>query len=476
MSDAARPEAPDRIDAPLVRAAFVLVLGTFMATLDATIVAVGVSTLATEFDATPVEIQWVSTAYLLAVVTAVPTSGWLVDRFGGRRTWIVAVLAFVVASALCALAWSLASLVAFRVLQGLAGGLLPPTGQAVLARLAGPSRIGRVISIVAVVPLLSPVLGPLAGGAVLGVASWPWLFYVNLPIGIAAAVLALLLVPADTAAARGAAFDVRGALLLSPGLAVLVLGLTEVERTGGALPGVPISLAGVAMLVLFVVHGLRTRGTPLIDPRLFARSPFGPAALALVILGLSVFGATFLLPLYLQTGRGLDAWETGLLLAPQGVGALAGSLLVNRLVDRISPRNLVLTGIGLVALGTVVFTQLAHDPPDTLVAVSLLVRGAGGALIGAPVMALVYRTMAKEMIPRAASALNLLNTLGGSVGTALVAVILQSRLSVLGQDASAAAFGQTFWWVLGFCLLALAGATRLPGVGPAARPGAGPAR
>ena len=476
MSDAARPEAPARIDAPLVRAAFVLVLGTFMATLDATIVAVGVSTLAAEFDATPVEIQWVSTAYLLAVVAAVPTSGWLVDRFGGRRTWIVAVLCFVVASALCALAWSLTSLVAFRVLQGLAGGLLPATGQAVLARLAGPQRIGRMISIVGVVPLLSPVLGPLAGGAILGVASWPWLFYVNLPVGIAAAVLALLLVPRDAGGGTAArAFDVRGALLLSPGLAVFVLGMTEVERTGGPLPGVPVSLAGLAMLVLFVVHGLRFRGVPLIDPRLFTRSPFGPAALALVILGLAVFGATFLLPLYLQTGRGLDAWETGLLLAPQGVGALAGSLLVNRLVDRVAPRNLVLAGIAAVALGTVVFTQLTHDPPDALVAASLLVRGAGGALVGAPVMALVYRTMAQEMIPRAASALNLLNTLGGSVGTALVAVILQSRLSELGQGASAAAFGQTFWWVLGFCLLALAGATRLPAVRPA-RSGSGPPR
>ncbi|MEQ3550306.1 DHA2 family efflux MFS transporter permease subunit [Pseudonocardia nematodicida] len=468
---------PERIDAPLVRAAFVLVLGTFMATLDATIVAVGVSTLAAEFDATPVEVQWVSTGYLLAVVAAVPASGWLVDRFGGRRVWIAAVLCFVGASLLCALAWSLTSLVAFRVLQGLAGGLLPPTGQAVLARLAGPARIGRVISIVAVVPLLSPVLGPLAGGAILGVAPWPWLFWVNLPIGIGAAVAALLLVPRGDAPARGTAFDLRGALLLSPGLALLVLGLTEVERTGGALPGVPMSLAGAAMLVLFVVHGLRTRGTPLIDPRLFARSPFGPAALALVILGLSVFGATFLLPLYLQTGRGLDAWETGLLLAPQGLGALLGSVLVSRLVDRVTPRRLVLTGIGMVALGTVVFTQLHRDPSDALVTASLLVRGAGGALIGAPVMALVYRTMAKEMIPRAASALNLLSTVGGSVGTALVAVILQSRLAALGDgDGGAAlAFGQTFWWVLGFCLLALAGASRLPAVSPA-RPGSGPAR
>lgn len=469
MSDGAAPRAPERIDAPLVRAAFVLVLGTFMASLDATIVAVGVSTLSAEFDAAPVDIQWVSTAYLLAVVAAVPASGWLVDRFGGRRTWITAVLCFVAASLLCALAWSLASLVVFRVLQGLAGGLLPATGQAVLARLAGPKRIGRVISIVGVVPLLSPVLGPLAGGAILGVTTWPWLFYVNLPVGLAAAVLALRLVPRDAAAGatgdrRGAAFDLRGALLLSPGLAVLVLGLTEIERTTGPLPGVPLIVAGVAMLVLFVMHGLRMRGTPLIDPRLFTRSPFGPAALALVILGLSLFGATFLLPLYLQTGRGLGAWETGLLLAPQGVGALAGSLLVNRLVDRFAPRTLVLGGIAAVAAGTVVFTQLALAPPDGLVAVSLLVRGLGGALIGAPVMALVYRTMEQAMIPRAASALNLLSTLGGSIGTALVAVILQSRLTALGAGDSAVAFGQTFWWVLGFCLVALAGATRLPGV------------
>ncbi|TCK25545.1 EmrB/QacA subfamily drug resistance transporter [Pseudonocardia endophytica] len=462
--DGSAAAPPERIDGPLIRAAFVLVMGTFMATLDATIVAVGISTLAVEFDATPVEVQWVGTAYLLAVVAAVPASGWLVDRFGGRRTWVGAVLCFVAASALCGLAWSLPSLVAFRVLQGLAGGLLPPTGQAVLARLAGPKRIGRVISIVGMVPLLSPVLGPLVGGAILGVADWPWLFYVNLPIGLAAAVLAWWVVPRGEAVGAGTPFDVRGALLLPPGLAVLVLGLTEISRTGGVLPGAPIMVAGAVMLVLFVAHGLRMRGTPLIDPRLFTTTPFGPAALALVILGLSLFGATFLLPLYLQTGRGLTAWETGLLLAPQGVGAALASVLVSRLVDRVAPRTLVLSGIGLVAAGTVVFTQLALDPPDGTVAASLLVRGAGGALIGAPVMALVYRTMARETIPRAASALNLLSTLGGSVGTALVAVILQSRLTDLGPGGTALAFGQTFWWVLGFCLIALVGATRLPGV------------
>ncbi|RZT85873.1 EmrB/QacA subfamily drug resistance transporter [Pseudonocardia sediminis] len=457
--------APEKIDKRLVQTAFVLVLGTFMATLDATIVSVGIGTLAREFDVGVTEVQWVSTAYLLAVVAAVPASGWLADRFGGRRTWITAVVVFLLASVLCALSWSLTSLVVFRVLQGLAGGLLPPTGQALLARAAGPRRIGRMISIVGIVPLLSPVLGPLVGGSILSVADWPWLFLVNIPIGLVAVVLGLRVVTAHSPAAAGARFDLRGAMLLSPGLAVLVLGLTEIGDGGGATTlAVAGVVVGAAMLAGFVVHGLRTRATPLIDPRLFTRPPFGAAALALVILGASMFGALFLLPLYLQTGRGLSAWETGLLLAPQGVGAAVGSIVVNRTVDRLATRTLVLTGIALIAAGTVVFTQLDHAPPDGLIAASLLIRGLGIAMIGAPVMALVYRTMEPAMIPRASGALNLLSTVGGSIGTAVLAVVLQSRLDArapAGDAGVTLAFADTFWWVLGFCLVAVLGASRL---------------
>lgn len=450
---------PERIDAPLVRTAFVLVLGTFMATLDATIVTVGIETLAVDLGASVTEIQWVTTAYLLAVVAAVPASGWLVDRFGGRRTWLGAVLVFLVGSALCAMAWSVASLVVFRVLQGLGGGLLPPTGQTLLARAAGPRRIGRIISIVGIVPMLSPVLGPLAGGAILGVADWPWLFGVNLPIGLAAVGLALRFVRRDPPAARGTPFDVRGAALLSPGIAVLVFGLTGFAHGPGVLPAVAVAL-GAVMLAGFVGHALR-RDAPLIDPRLFTRPPFGAAALALVILGASVFGAMFLLPLYLQSGRGLTAWETGLLLLPQGIGALAGGVLVSRTVDRIAPRTLVLTGVVLIALGSIVFTQLAHAPSDALLAVSLAVRGLGISMIGAPVMTIVYSSLDRAAVPRASSALNLLNTIGGSVGTAVLAVILQSRLDA-HAGAADVAFAETFWWALGFCAIALLGVTRLP--------------
>ncbi|GAA2581368.1 DHA2 family efflux MFS transporter permease subunit [Actinomadura fulvescens] len=453
-------ETAERIDPSLRRTAFILVLGTFMATLDATIVTVGIDTLAGEFGAPVADIQWATTAYLLAVVAVVPASGWLADRFGGRRTWLAAVAVFLAGSVLCALAWSLASLIVFRVLQGLGGGLLPPTGQALLARTAGPRRLGRIISVVAVVPLLSPVLGPLAGGAILAVASWQWLFYVNVPIGLAAIVLARRHVPAPPPSAQAAPFDIRGAALLSPGLAVLVFGLTELDGGRPALAATAL-LIGAGMLAAFVVHGLRSRGTPLIDPRLFTRPPFGAAALALLMLGAAVFGTMFLLPLYLQTGGALSPWQTGVLLAPQGLGAVAGSLLIKRTIDSLAPRTAVLIGVALVLAGTAPFTQLAHAPPDALIALSLFARGVGAALIGAPVMALVYGRVEPAGLPRAAGALNLLNTVGGSVGTAAVAVVLQSRLSARAPDIPSA-YADTFWWVLGFGLIAAVAATRLP--------------
>ncbi len=219
------------------------------------------------------------------------------------------------------------------------------------------------------------------------------------------------------------------------------------------------------MLATFTAHGLRTRSTPLVDPRLFARPPFGAAALALVVLGASVFGTTFLLPLYFQSGRGMSAWEAGLLLASQGLGAAAGSVLVNRTISKVAPRTLVVTGIVLIVAGTAPFTLLEHGVPDAVVVSALVVRGFGMSMVGAPVMNIVYSRIEPEPLPRAAGALNLLNTVGGSVGTAAVAVILENRLAATGADVPAA-FGDTFWWVLGFCLFAAAAATRLPRTRP----------
>ncbi|EIE99260.1 DHA2 family efflux MFS transporter permease subunit [Saccharomonospora glauca] len=456
----------DRIDGRLLGLAFVLVLGTFMASLDSTIVNVGMKTLRAEFAASITEVQWAGTAYLLAVVAAAPMAGWLAERFGPRRTWLGALLVFLAGSAACAFAWSIPSLAGFRVVQGIGGGLLVPTGQALLAAVAGPRRTGRLMSIAGIVPMLAPVLGPILGGVVLRVADWPWLFYLNLPTGLVALLLARRLVPVVPSSGTAGHFDVRGALLLSPGLAVLVLGLTELasNRTGLGPASVAIAV-GVVLLAAFVRHALRATRTPLLELRLFTTPPFGSAALALFGAAASVFGTMFLLPLYLQTGRGLTAWETGLLLAPQGVGAALGSLVVNRTIDRLAPRTIVVTGFTVVLVATMPFTRLG-ELPDALLGLVLLVRGLGTAMIASPVMTVVYGNVDRDRLPKAAGMLNLLNYVGGALGTAVVAVLLEARLATSN---AASAFGVAFWCVLGLCGVALLAALRLPGPAPEGR-------
>ncbi|MGH3241631.1 MAG: DUF6932 family protein, partial [Spirillospora sp.] len=261
-------------------------------------------------------------------------------------------------------------------------------------------------------------------------------------------------------AATGARFDWRGAALLSPGLAALVYGLTRVAHDSPAWQVTAALVAGVGMLAGFTLHGVRTKGVPLLDPRLFVRPPFGVAALALLALGASVFGTMFLLPLYLQGPGGLSAWQTGMLLAPQGVGVAAGTVLVTRAVDAVAPRTLVLGGMALVAAGTVAFTRLGNGVPDEVVAGSLFLRGVGAAMISTPIMTLVYRRVSRAELPRTAVALNLLSMLGGSIGTAAVAVVLQVRIAA--RPGQAAVFGDAFWLVLGLIVLAAAAAYALP--------------
>src|SRR4051794_33181106 len=193
----------------------VIVLGAITPILDATIVNVAVPALGKRFDAPIGSIQWVMTAYLLVFATVIPLSGWLSRRFGAPRVWIAALGVFMTGSVLAGLSWSLGTLVLFRAVQGVGGGLIMPVGQAILARAAGPQRMGRVMSIVGVPMLLAPVFGPVVGGVLVDAASWRWIFFVNVPVGVLAVVLALRLLPA-TPPAPAERPDVRGLLLLPP--------------------------------------------------------------------------------------------------------------------------------------------------------------------------------------------------------------------------------------------------------------------
>src|SRR5919109_349848 len=211
----------------ILKLAAVVVLGAIATILDATIVNVALTTLGRDFDAPISTIQWVPTVYLLAFASVIPLSGLASERFGAKRVWLASLGLFTVGSLLAGLAWSLGALIAFRVVQGLGGGMIMPLGQTILAQAAGPQRMGRVMSIIGVPMLLAPIFGPVVGGALVGAASWRWIFFINLPVGAIALLLAVRLLPAVPARPHER-LDTRGLVLLSGGIAMFVYGLAQV--------------------------------------------------------------------------------------------------------------------------------------------------------------------------------------------------------------------------------------------------------
>ncbi len=474
------------VDAELRALAIVVVLGTIMSIFDTTIVNVAIDTLGRTFHAPLSTIQWVSTAYLLALAIVIPLSGWSIERFGAKRMYLISLSLFIGGSALCGLAWSSGSLIAFRALQGFGGGMILPIGQTILARAAGPQRMGRVMSIVGIPMLLGPVLGPAIGGIIIDNFDWRWIFYVNVPIGLLALVLSARTLKSDATGTAGK-LDILGLSLLSPALALIVYGLSEAGSSGG-FGGTSVVfglVAGFALLAAFVWHALRAKA-PLIDLRLFKNRGFTSASITGFLLSGTVFGAMFLLPLYYQVVRGQSALSAGLLMAPQGIGAMLAMPISGRITDRVGAYRIVPFGVVVVVIGTIAYTQVTPGTSEVLLAGSLFIRGLGLGMSMMPSMSAGYQTLQQAEVPRATTTINIVRQVGASLGTAVLAVILQRQIissvgagghagGLLGgatgipeaaRGVVATAFGHSFWWAVGLSVLCIFPALALPRVRP----------
>ncbi|MFD8492852.1 DHA2 family efflux MFS transporter permease subunit [Amycolatopsis sp. NPDC059657] len=453
------PPQDERLDPALLKLGVVLVLGTILAVLDATIVNVGVEAIRRDFDSPLATVQWISTGYLLAFALVAPISGWATNRFGAKRTWMASVACFVIGSALCGLAWSAGSLIVFRVLQGIGGGLIQPIGQAMLAQAAGPKRLGRVMSLLIIPLTFAPALGPVIGGVLIGVFSWPWIFYINVPLGIITLLLARRVLPSSKPEG-GLKLDVRGLLLVSPGLAAMLYGFSETANGGFASLRAhgPIAV-GALLLAVYVWHALR-KDTPVLDLRLFANRAFTNAVLTSFLVGAALFSSMFLLPLYYQQVRAQDALHAGLLLVPQDIGIAIAVFFAGRLTGRLGLKPVLLVGIGLSMIGTLAYTQVGSDPNELLLGAGLFVRGLGLGAAMSPVMTAVFQSVKPPQMPQAAGVTNVLHRIGGSLGTAVLVVVLQHELV---SSAPSSAFGTSFWWAFGFSALTLLPALALPG-------------
>ncbi|HUH80070.1 MAG TPA: DHA2 family efflux MFS transporter permease subunit [Solirubrobacteraceae bacterium] len=461
MSAASQTGAPvaderARIEPYVWRIAGVVILGMVMSILDTTIVNVALHTLGSELHSSISEIQWVITGYLLSLAAVIPVTGWAARRYGAKRVYMTSLVLFTAGSALCATATTTTALVLFRVLQGAGGGMIMPLAMLIMAQVAGPQRVGRVMPIVSMPAMLAPILGPVVGGLILQNLHWSWIFLVNVPIGVIAFIAGWRIIP-HTESGPAGKLDVLGLVLLPAGSAATVYGLSELGN-GASLGSpdvlVPI-LVGLVLSVVFCLHALRVE-RPLLDVRLYANRVFAAASSTTFWLGAALFGAMILVPLYYQEVRGESVLVTGLLVGPQGLGMLLVMPVTGRLTERLGGGRLALAGVSVLCLSTIPLCFIGTTTSILAISIALLVRGVGIGLAFVPAMSVAFAAMRPEQLSDATPQLNVVQRLGGAIGTAVLAVVLQRSSGAVHTPAKvAAAFGTAYTWSLGLSALAL---------------------
>jgi EmrB/QacA subfamily drug resistance transporter len=366
----------------------------------------------------------------------IPITGWAADRFGTRRLYLTSIVLFVAGSALCSFAWDIGPLIVFRALQGIGGGMLMPLGMTIMTRAAGPERVGRVMAVLGVPMLLGPIGGPILGGWLIDVASWQWIFLINVPVGAVALIAAWKVLPKDTAQ-PAEPFDVVGMLLLSPGLALFLYGVSTIPEEGTAtaakvlVPG----LIGLALVLAFVLHALR-KADALIDLTLFRNRNITIAVITMTLFSVAFMGAMLLFPSYFLQVRQEDTLHAGLLLAPQGLGAMLTMPIGGRLTDKMGPGKLVLTGIVVISAAMAVFTQIGADTSYPVLLGALFVMGMGMGVTMMPIMSAALSTLTDHQIARGSTMMNIVQQTAGSIGTAVMSVIFTNH--VLDSQAAGA--------------------------------------
>jgi EmrB/QacA subfamily drug resistance transporter len=449
--------AAERLDPRVWRVAAVVFLGPLMTQMDSTVVNVSLSAIRQDLHASIDSVQWIISGYLLALALTLPLNAWLVDRVGAKRLYLGCFSAFTLASVLCGMQTTMNGLIWARVIQGMAGGLLTPMTQMMLARAAG-RHMARVMGYTAMPILVAPLLGPVVAGAILKYAGWPWLFYINLPIGIVAVFIAGVLLPGDHAAGQNRPFDLSGFLLISPGLASLLYGLDHASQREGVLS----LLSGVFLMGAFVWHAIRKDTAALIDLRLFANRVFATATTTQFLSNGATYAGQMIVPLFLIAGCGMSAAKAGWMLAPMGLGMMCIYPLLGFLTDRFGCRAVSAGGTLVAILATLPFLWMIETRlSPTLLVIALFARGAGQGAIGVPLVSAAYAAVPREQLALATTASNIVQRLGGPIGTTIMAIVLSfsaTRFPASGPRA----FMMAFVALIGIQLILLSSAARLP--------------
>jgi len=416
--------------------AIAVMFATFMEVLDTTVVNVSLPHIASSMSATTEEATWALTSYLVANAIILPMTGWLASRLGRKRLLMISTAGFTVASFLCGAAPNLASLVIFRIIQGATGGSLQPLSQAVLLESFKPAERGRAMGFWGLGVVVAPILGPVVGGWLTENYSWRWVFYINLPFGVASLLMTRAYVhdpPYLKKVAQGIDYWGMGMLVVGIGALQYVLDKGQQDDWFADPAILILSILSAVTLTTLIVQQLRAK-SPIVDLRLFKDRTYAVGVFLMTVLGFVLYGSLVLLPVMLQTLWGYSSYQAGQAMVPRGIGSMVMMPLVGVLTGFVDPRRLLIIGLA-VGGGTLVWMgQLNLQAGYWDIFWPQLLQGAGLALLFVPLTTVSMATISQERMGFATSLFNLMRNIGGSVGIAITATILQRQRQATGTQ------------------------------------------
>lgn len=409
-----------------------VMLGTFMAVLDATIVNVGLPKIMASFGVGIDTIEWVITAYMLALAVMLPTSGWLADKYGYKLIYFLGLFLFTLGSLLCGLSDNETMLISSRVLQGLGGGMIQPLGMAIVTREFPPEKRGIALGFWVISAAASVSFGPLIGGYLVDNFSWQLIFGVNVPVGVFA-LFATFIIQEEYKSKKLRKFDTVGFVSVTLFFPLLLFALSEGNAVsnseGWTAPYILVSFAiSIISLVIFITNELTVK-EPLIDLRLLRNRNFGISNLVMLIFGLGVFGGVFLLPLFLQNALGYTALQSGAVFLPVGIIQGLIAPITGVVTDRLNPKIPIITGIILFAISFFIMSRLSFLTERDYIMLSLYIRGVAMGMMFTSLSTVALLDIPREKMAQASGMLNTIRQLGGSLGVAIMATILSSRVN-----------------------------------------------
>lgn len=415
----------------VVKVAIILIIGAIAPMLDTTMTNVAINTIMKELHSSVNMVQWVTTSYILSLGIMVPIAGWAVDHFSGKKIYMTALTVFLIGSIVSGIATGINSLIIGRIIQGAGAGIIMSIITTLVVRATGPNGLGSIMAIVGLPAVLAPVLGPTFGGFIIKALNWHWIFYVNIPVALGSLALLYFMMPEFKPTVAKKPFDWISLILLGGTFTTLILGITKLSTSGKFTNTdvfIPI-LIGIGLLIGYIIYALVFPNKALVSLKLFKFSNFSAASVLLLMSGLTVNGAMFILPLYLQNIRGLSVAMSGVYLIAQGLGLLVSRSQIGKLTDRIGARWVVLASIAIAVIGTLPFAFFNANTATWIILLTLFVRGIAQGGMTMPIMADSYTGVPTELISEATTASRMLQNIGGAFGTALLATWIQTQLN-----------------------------------------------